>query len=80
MFELGFFELVVVAIIGVLVLGPQQVPVVMHKIGKWMRQLGYTRFALERQFEAFMDKEDQRERRAIEHKTNDADKPSDGTA
>ncbi len=79
MFEIGFTELVVIAIIAILVLGPEQLPKLMFKLGKWARQLGYTRFALEKQFEAFMDKEDARERKLIEHKP-DADKPSDGAA
>lgn len=81
MFELGFSELVLIALVAILVIGPQQLPGLMYKIGKFMRQLGYTRFALEKQFESFMEKEDSREReqpQRIEQKH--ADRPSDGAA
>lgn len=79
MFELGFSELVLIALVAVLVVGPQQLPGLMYKIGKWMRQLSYTRFALEKQFESFMEKEESRERDkpVIAHHP---DRPSDGAA
>ena len=80
MFELGFSELILIALVAILVVGPQQLPALMYRVGKWMRQLSYTRFALEKQFESFMEKEDQRERdnpKLVEYHT---DRPSDGAA
>lgn len=58
MFDLGMSELIIIVIVAILVIGPEQMPKVLYKIGKWMRQFSYTRFALERQFDNFMTKEE----------------------
>ncbi len=36
MFDVGFWELLVIAIIGLLVLGPERLPVVARKIGRYI--------------------------------------------
>lgn len=36
MFEIGFAELVLIAIIGLLVIGPQRLPVVARTLGRWV--------------------------------------------
>lgn len=36
MFDIGFWELAVVAIIGLIVLGPERLPVVARTLGKWV--------------------------------------------
>ncbi len=61
MFDLGMSEVIIIAIVAVLVLGPEQMPKVLYKIGKWAKQFSYTRFALERQFENFMTREEAKE-------------------
>ena len=35
MFDIGFFELLVVFVIGLLVLGPERLPKVVRAIGQW---------------------------------------------
>jgi sec-independent protein translocase protein TatB len=51
MFEVGFPELVLVAIIGLLVLGPQRLPKVAAEIGKWVGRARRTATQLRRQLE-----------------------------
>ena len=38
MFDVGFFELIVIFVIGLLVLGPERLPRVAAKVGNWVGQ------------------------------------------
>ena len=53
MFDVGFSELVLLAIIGLLVLGPQRLPKVAAEVGRWAgrarRTLADFRYQLERE-------------------------------
>src|SRR5688500_6600619 len=51
MFEMGFMELVLVAVIGLLVLGPQRLPKVAAEVGKWIGRARRTATQLRRQLE-----------------------------
>jgi Tat protein translocase TatB subunit len=51
MFETSFPELVLVAIIGLLVLGPQRLPKIAAEIGKWVGRARRTATQLRRQLE-----------------------------
>jgi sec-independent protein translocase protein TatB len=51
MFDIGPGELVLVAIIGLLVLGPQRLPKVASEIGKWIGRARRTASQLRRQLE-----------------------------
>jgi len=51
MFETSFPELVLVAVIGLLVLGPQRLPKVAAEIGKWVGRARRTASQLRRQLE-----------------------------
>jgi sec-independent protein translocase protein TatB len=51
MFETGFMEMVVVAVIGLLVLGPERLPKVAAEIGKWIGRARRTATQLRRQLE-----------------------------
>jgi sec-independent protein translocase protein TatB len=51
MFDVSFPELVLVAIIGLLVLGPQRLPKVVAEIGKWVGRARRTATQLRRQLE-----------------------------
>jgi Tat protein translocase TatB subunit len=51
MFEIGFMELVLVSVIGLLVLGPQRLPKVAAEIGKWVGRARRTATQLRRQLE-----------------------------
>ncbi|MFT5483922.1 MAG: sec-independent protein translocase protein TatB [Halieaceae bacterium] len=39
MFDIGFAELLLVAIVGLLVLGPERLPVAVRTVSLWLRQL-----------------------------------------
>lgn len=53
MFDVGFSELVLLAVIGLLVLGPQRLPKVAAQLGKWAgrarRTIADLRYQLERE-------------------------------
>jgi Tat protein translocase TatB subunit len=51
MFDIGFPELVLCTIIGLLVLGPQRLPKVAAEIGKWVGRARRTATQLRRQLE-----------------------------
>lgn len=44
MFDIGFWELALLAVIGLIVLGPERLPVVARSVGLWIgRARGYLR-------------------------------------
>ena len=51
MFDVGFSELVLLFIIGLLVLGPQRLPKVAAEVGKWVGRARRTATQLRRQLE-----------------------------
>jgi sec-independent protein translocase protein TatB len=51
MFDVGFMELVLVSVIGLLVLGPQRLPKVAAEVGKWIGRARRTATQLRRQLE-----------------------------
>jgi len=54
MLDFGFFELLLILALCVLVIGPQDIPKVMVGLGRIMRRMQYVRFAMSRQFDEFM--------------------------
>lgn len=55
MFDIGWSELLLIAAIAILVIGPKELPVVMRTLGRMMRRLQYVRYAFSKQFEDFME-------------------------
>lgn len=51
MFDVGWGELLVIAAVAVLVIGPKDIPKVMYGIGRFARRLQYMRFAVSQQFD-----------------------------
>ena len=51
MFDVGFAELVLISVIGLLVLGPQRLPKVAAELGKWVGRARRTATQLRRQLE-----------------------------
>ena len=39
MFELGFWELILIAIVGLVVLGPERLPKALSTVGRWIRTI-----------------------------------------
>ena len=58
MFDFGWAELLVIVAVAVLVIGPDEIPQVMHTLGRIARRLQYVRFALSQQFEDFLKEND----------------------
>lgn len=56
MFDIGFWEMLMIAVIGLLVIGPKRLPEVARALGRWTAKLrnfvASTRADLEREFNA----------------------------
>lgn len=51
MFDVGWSEILVIAVIAVFVIGPKDIPKIMYQCGRLMRRLQYVRFAMSQQFD-----------------------------
>lgn len=70
MLDFGWAELLVIGLILLLVIGPQDIPKIMYQAGRFFRRLHYMKFALSQQFDDFMEKAEQRietEKQAVEN-------------
>lgn len=65
MLDFSWSELLLVAVVAILAIGPKQLPEVMHGLGRIVRRLQYMRFALSKQFDDFMEQSDLNEMRKI---------------
>lgn len=63
MFDFGFVEILLIIVVAVLVIGPDDMPGIMRSLGKGVRRLQYIRFAFSQQFEDFMKEHDLNELR-----------------
>lgn len=55
MLDFGWPELFLIIGIAVLAIGPDQVPTLLYKLGRFVQRMKYMRFALSQQFESFMN-------------------------
>ena len=55
MLDFGWAELLVIMAVGVLVIGPNEIPVMMRALGRIVRRLQYMRYAFSQQFDDFME-------------------------
>lgn len=51
MFGIGWSEMLVIVAIGVMVIGPKDIPKVMYQVGRFFRRLQYMKFAMSQQFD-----------------------------
>lgn len=51
MFDVGWSEILVIALIAVFVIGPKDIPKILYQLGRLMRRLQYVRFAMSQQFD-----------------------------
>jgi len=74
MLDIGWSELLLIAAVAVLVIGPNEIPEIMRTLGRIVRRLQYVRFALSQQFEDFMKDHDLEEiRRGTDIKITETD-------
>lgn len=83
MFDVGFWELVVVGVVALLVIGPKELPAVIHKVGQWVGKTRYFVNAVKTELEREMHKTEELQRRIAEqadlverHKNVDTTKPA----
>lgn len=60
MFDVGFTELFLLAVIGLLVLGPERLPAVARTLGGWMRKARSSWYTLKRSIESELSAADVR--------------------
>lgn len=58
MFDLSWSEIGLIAVVAIVVIGPDELPTVMRTLGRVMRRLQYVRYAFTQQFEDFMREAD----------------------
>lgn len=74
MFDLGWSELLLIMAVAVVVIGPQDIPKVMHALGRVMRRLQYVRFAISQQFEDILREGDIQDiRKSVNFEVKDFD-------
>jgi Tat protein translocase TatB subunit len=54
MLDFSWIEFLVILVVGILVIGPKELPAILYQIGKIVRRLQYMKFALSNQFDDFM--------------------------
>lgn len=61
MFELGFWELVLVAVIALIVLGPERLPLALRTVGRWVRTIKQMAASAQQQVERELNLQQLRE-------------------
>jgi len=72
--NLSWAELLIILVVAVFVFGPQDIPKIMHGLGRIVRRFQYMRFALSKQFDDFLAENDLEElRRGVNFEAPDTD-------
>lgn len=58
MLDFSWAELFVMVVVALVVIGPKEIPHIMHGLGRFVRRLQYVRFAMTQQFDDFMREHD----------------------
>ena len=58
MLDFSWAELFVIVVVALVVIGPKDIPQIMHTLGRFVRRLQYVRFAMSQQFDDFMKEHD----------------------
>ncbi|MCB1556305.1 MAG: twin-arginine translocase TatA/TatE family subunit [Alphaproteobacteria bacterium] len=74
MFDFSLPELFLVIAVAILVIGPKEIPGLMHGLGRVIRRLQYVRYAFSQQFDDFLKTHDLEElRRGVNFEAPDTD-------
>ena len=57
MFDISFWELALIFLVALMVLGPQQIPKVSFMVGRWLRYFRNTYYAISAEMKEEMQKE-----------------------
>lgn len=78
MFDIGWSEMLLVAVVAILVIGPDELPAIMRTLGRIVRRLQYVRYAFSQQFEDFMKENDLDDiRKQVNFEARDIDESDD---
>lgn len=80
MFDVGFWELVLLAVIGLLVLGPERLPHVARTAGEWIGQARSVARRFQREIEREIALKELNERYERERAANPPPPPPEGSA
>lgn len=58
MLDFSWSELFVIVVVALVVIGPKDIPQIMHMLGRFVRRLQYVRFTMSQQFDDFMKEHD----------------------
>jgi len=75
MFDLGWPELLLIVVVAVLVIGPDEIPPLMRTLGRAVRRVQYLKFAFSQQFEDFLKEHDLKELQDSAENNDDKPKP-----
>lgn len=73
MFDVGFFELIIIFVLGLLVLGPERLPRVARTAGRWIGRARSMARNFQYEIERELDLDEQRARRSSEKITPEKD-------
>lgn len=58
MLDFGWSEFFLIIVLAIVLMGPKDIPDLVYQAGRFVRRLQYMRFALTKQFDAFMEQND----------------------
>ncbi|WP_346796270.1 Sec-independent protein translocase protein TatB [Halomonas sp. Bachu 37] len=71
MFDMGFLELLIIAVVGLLVLGPERLPKAARTLGLWIGKIKRTVSGMQREINAQLEAEELRQKLNEQHKKLD---------
>lgn len=80
MFDLAWSEMLVIAVVAVVAIGPKELPAVMRAAGRFARRMQYMKYALSQQFEDFMQQSELHELRREASLRTDGDAAAEAEA
>jgi sec-independent protein translocase protein TatB len=72
--QIGWFELIIIVIIAILVIGPKDFPIVLNKVGSWIGTIKSYFSEIQRNVNKVTDFEDTIEKEISDKKTNKKNK------
>ena len=77
MLDVSWTEILLLLIIGIMVIGPKQLPSLMYGLGKIVRRFQYMKFAVSNQFDDFMQQQELKETPSLRMPSHEEDEIED---